>query len=260
MHPVLAGAGPFVLHTYTALIDLGILLALAWLYLASPAEGDLSIRWLEAGLVGALGGLILARLLYVAANWPYYATRLADAARIWEGGLAWPGAALGATPAIAMYARARRLPALPIFDALALPALLLSGLAWAACAASACAAGRAVAPGELPAWLAVDWPDHFGVTLPRWPTQAIGVIWSAAAFVGLWLARRHPWPPGARPSLAVALIALGAFALGWTRGDPMPSLGAWRLDSLASSIVFVFSIGFAATSAVLSRRSWSLYE
>src|SRR3989338_4924887 len=99
--PVIATFGPFTLYTYTLLIDLGIGAALGWLYLRAPA--DKRIVWFDAGLVAAVSGLVGARLVYAWVNGNYYADHLGEVLQIWLGGLAWPGAALGALAGLWLY-------------------------------------------------------------------------------------------------------------------------------------------------------------
>jgi phosphatidylglycerol:prolipoprotein diacylglycerol transferase len=196
----------------------------------------------DAGLVTVIGGLVGARLGHVVANWVYFGNHLGEAIRIWEGGLAWPGAVAVGALALWGYCRWRREAFWPIADVLALPIVVVAALAWLGCAANACAPGREVAPGALPAWFAVDWPDSFGITALRWPTQILGAAWSALCILAIWLTRTRTWPAGVRPLLAIGGIALGGFGLAFTRGDAMPQMGGLRLDAAASGIVLLVAL------------------
>jgi prolipoprotein diacylglyceryltransferase len=79
--------------------------------------------------------------------------------------------------------------------------------------------------------------------VPRFPTQVIGVIWSLIAFVLVWAMaeRNRRWPAGARGLYALSLVALGAFFLAFTRGDPMPLINGLRLDVIGSALVLVIA-------------------
>jgi phosphatidylglycerol:prolipoprotein diacylglycerol transferase len=246
--PVLASVGPFTFFTYTVLIDIGIVAGLGWLYRAGALSGEAARarRWLDAGIVAVLGGLAGGRLGYVYANWAYFGSRLDEAGRVWEGGLAWAGAAAGAALALWLYCRWRGEPFWQLAEALTLPTALLAGLAWLGCAASGCAPGRVVAPGELPAWFARDWPDEFGIRALRWPVQLLGVAWSLAVVAILAALRQKPWPPGARPMLALAGIAAGGLALSFARGDAMPLVSGMRLDTVANGVVLLAALGLLA--------------
>ncbi len=245
MYPVLGALGSFTLYTYTLLIDLGIVVALAALYFKAPAGRG--ARWLDLGLAAAVGGLLGARLLYVLANLDYFLLHLEDTVRLWDGGLAWPGAAGGALLAAWLYSRRTGEPLLPAFDALALPIALLGGLGWGGCLAAGCAYGFEVAPGQYPAWLTTNAPDLYGLIAPRFATQALGVAWSLLALLMLWGTQRSAaagprrWPAGALGFYALSLVALGAFALAFARGDPMPLAAGYRLDVIGSAVVLLAS-------------------
>jgi phosphatidylglycerol:prolipoprotein diacylglycerol transferase len=235
--PILLRLGPYSLPTYTFLIDLGIAAGLAWLYWRAP-EGR-STRWLDAGMAATVGGFVGARLVYVAANLGYYLGHLGEIFRIWEGGLAWPGAALGGWLGLWLYCSRprRREPILPLLDALALPIALLGLLSWGGCLAGTCAYGYEVTPGQLPEWMIIHSPDVYGLTAPRFPTQVIGIIWSLSALALVWSMRQRRWPEGAHALYALGLVALGPFLLGFTRGDPMPLVGGLRLDVIGSAAI-----------------------
>lgn len=244
MHPVLAQIGPITLYTYTVLIDAGLALSLAALYLQAPAGK--AWRWLDLGLAAIVGGFVGARLLYVSINADYYLPHIDEVVQVWQGGLSWPGAPAGALLGAWLYARRRREALWPVFDALALPFGLLSLLAWSGCLAAGCAYGFQVAPGQLPDWLVSFTPDIFGLIVPRFPTQLLGVAWSVLALLAVWGTRRGPaarWPAGALGAYALSLAALGVFLLSFTRGDPAPLMAGYRIEVVGSALVLVAATG-----------------
>ena len=87
----------------------------------------------------------------------------------------------------------------------------------------------------------------YGLTLPRFPTQLFGLGWSVLALALVALTLRRAWRSGARGALALALVALGMFALAFTRGDPAPLIGGARGDIVGSGLVF----GLAAAAWVM---------
>jgi phosphatidylglycerol:prolipoprotein diacylglycerol transferase len=249
VQPVLAQIGPLTFYTYTVLMDAGLVVALAALYLQAPAGR--AWHWLDLGLAAILGGLIGARLLYVAANAEYYLPHIDEVVQVWQGGLSWLGAPVGAVLGAWLYARRRREPLGPVLDALALPFGLLSLLAWGGCLAAGAAYGYAVTPGQFPAWFVSQAPDIFGLVAPRFPTHALGLAWSVVVLIVVWGARRGPgarWPSGALGAFALGLAALGVFFLDFTRGDPAPLIGAYRSDVVGAALVLV------AASAVWALR------
>jgi prolipoprotein diacylglyceryltransferase len=85
----------------------------------------------------------------------------------------------------------------------------------------------------------VNAPDLYGLVVPRFPTQVIGILWGVIALGMVWAMRARRWPAGARGVYALSLVALGAFFLGFTRGDPMPLVGGFRLDVIGSALTLV---------------------
>lgn len=240
MHPILGTIGPFTFHTYSVLVNVGVLAALIWLAVTAP-EGD-ETRRLDAGLAAAAGGFVGARSGYVLANGAYFVDHLGEALAVWSGGLSWPGAAAGVIAGLWLYGRRRQLPVLPLIDAIALPAGLLAALAWGGCLAAGCAYGVEVVPGRFPVSLTAYAPDMYGLTLPRWPTQTAGLAYSLIALAVLYTLRGRTRAPGAMGLSALALTALGAVLLGLTRADPMPEMGGLRLDLWASLTVLLASL------------------
>ena len=242
MYPVLFRLGSFTFQTYTVLIDLGLAFSLAWLYFRAPRPQ--AGRWLDAGLAAVFGALIGARLLYTLVNGGYYFEHPEEIFMIWQGGLAWPGAALGGVLGAGLYCSRKREPFAPIFDALAWPLVMLSLLSWGGCLAAGCAYGAEVTPGQAPSWLVMEAPDLYGVLALRWPTQLMGLLWSLAALGLMWLVAKMRWRAGGRGFYALALIALGALAISFLRGDPDPGLGGGlRLDSAGSALALLIAAG-----------------
>lgn len=245
--PVIAQLGPFTLYTYSLLINLGLVLGLGWLYWRAPAENK--TRWLDVGLAALVGGVLGARLFYVLANGAYYAVHFDEALMIWRGGLSWVGAVAGGLLGAWWWARRTAQPLAPILEASALPIPLLSLLIWSGCWAAGCAYGQEVSAGE---WYAAVSPDIYGVQAARWPTQMLGAAWSVFVLLAVYGARRQGWPEGALGWFALSLAALGAFALSFLRGDPMPLFNGFRLDTVGGALVLVAS---TAAWLVKSQRS-----
>lgn len=238
MFPTLV-IGPLTLYTYTVLVDIGTLGAILWLYRRAPAHGREPGRWLDAGLSAAAGAFLGGRAAFAAANWAYFQSHFFEIFKVWEGGYAWPGAVVGGAAGLFIYCRLRHEPMAVILDELALPILLISALGWLGCAAASCAAGKDVPPGTLP--FAVNWPDLYGVVLPRWPTQLIGLGLSllAAGYLFSQRAVAQRWPRGVRFALSLTLVAVIAFMVSTVRGDDMPVLNGWRVDALANAAMIV---------------------
>lgn len=234
----MARLGPFTFYTFTVLIDLGLLAALATLYWRAPAGRG--ARWLDAGLAAIVGGFIGARLLFIIVNGDFYFPHIDEVLQVWRGGLAWPGAVAGALFGAWFYTARRREALAPILDALAVPVALLGALGWGGCLAAGCAYGVEVAPGQLPALLTTTAPDLFGLSVPRFATQAVGLAWSVLALAAVWALARGParrWGAGALGALALSLVAAGLFGLSFVRGEPTLYIGELRIETVGSGLV-----------------------
>ena len=120
-----------------------------------------------------LGGLIGARLLFVAEYWGEKVATLGAVFRVWEGGLVFYGGLFGAVVAVLLVRAARAFPLLATLDALT-PALALGiAIGRVGCFLNGCCYGD---PCPIP-WLAVRFPPHS----PPWlAEQAQGIIPAAA--------------------------------------------------------------------------------
>jgi phosphatidylglycerol:prolipoprotein diacylglycerol transferase len=168
--------------------------------------------------------------------------------QVWRGGLDWHAALLGGLIGLALVCRWRgvRFPA--ALDALALALPLGAALTYTGCLMVSCGHGREVTSlADYPWPIALELPDLYGVILPRLASQLYGVAWSLIVLgIAAILTRRIRrggvsfWP-------VLGLIAAGAFAIGFTRGDAAPTVGALRLDQALDLAV----IGVALLGTIL---------
>jgi phosphatidylglycerol:prolipoprotein diacylglycerol transferase len=180
-------------------------------------------------------GLILARLGFVALHWEYYSSKPFEILWFWQGGLSWISGAFGAILGLAMFCVLADHPFWPLADSLALPGMVITLASWAGCLSDGCAYGI---PLDSPLW-ASPTPDMFGSRIPRWPTQMVGMVYSLLALVVLyWLAERIS-KPGLLASISLSMIAAGAFALSFTRSDPLLHVSGLRLDTWGSAAILL---------------------
>ena len=221
-------------NAYPLALAAGALLGLLWLGLA-PLErhtgADDSVARIDAGLVALFAGLLGGRLAYVLTHWGYYGSRVIESFWFWRGGLSWAGGALAALMGVAVYDRLCRRPFWAEADGLAIPAAILGATSWLGCLMDACAYGRRAPAGLLtpPA------PDLLGNLAPRWPTQAIGGVYSMLIMLLLFRLAQRDLRSGLLAALALSLLSAGPLALAWIRGDPMPVMAGLRLDGVASA-------------------------
>jgi phosphatidylglycerol---prolipoprotein diacylglyceryl transferase len=125
--PVLVEVGPFALRWYALAYVAGLLVgwwmarrlvAEAGLWgdrsRPTPADIDDAIVYMALGVV--LGGRIAYVLFY---NFAFYAANPFEALTIWRGGMSFHGGLIGSMVAMALLARARAIPVVAFFDAVA---------------------------------------------------------------------------------------------------------------------------------------------
>lgn len=122
--PVLVEVGPFAIRWYALAYIAGLLLG--WwlakricandgLWGATPKPAPLDVDDLIVYV--AFGVILGGRIGFVAFYDPvYYAANPVDILKVWHGGMSFHGGLVGAALAIVLFARAKNLPVLPIFD------------------------------------------------------------------------------------------------------------------------------------------------
>jgi phosphatidylglycerol---prolipoprotein diacylglyceryl transferase len=120
MYPVLFRLGSFEITSFGAMVALGAALGILLLRREMIRAGLDGAKGIDAALVGVLGGLAGAKLLYVAEHWaePLSATLLS------RGGMSWFGGFLGGVLAGLAMVAWQRLPLTTVLAAAA-PALTL---------------------------------------------------------------------------------------------------------------------------------------
>lgn len=224
--------GPLSLRAYSALLAVGAVAAALlayrqWAWAGIDGRGER----VDLALGALLGGVMGARIVHVLLHWDYFADHLGEALRLNAGGLNWQGAALGGLAGLAIASGLRRRPLTLLLPACALapPVVALAG--WLACATAACAYGSAVETlAFYPPLIAVETPDIYGIVEPRYNTHLFGIFWSVAVLALAIAAGRAGLAQGRRLWLALGLVAIGMFTIGFLRADPVPALAGLRAD------------------------------
>lgn len=230
-----------MMNAYPLALAAGALLGLLWLGLAPferQAKADDSVARIDAGLIALFAGLLGGRLAYVVTHWEYFGSQVIESVWFWKGGLSWAGAALAGLLGVAIYDRVARRPFWPEADRLAIPAAIVGAISWLGCLVDACAYGRRAAPGLLtpPA------PDLLGNLAPRWPTQAIGGVYTLLVLLMLFRLAQLGLHSGLLATIALSLLSAGPLAIAWIRGDPMPVMAGLRLDGVASAALLALGL------------------
>lgn len=223
------------MHSYSALVNAGLFIGAVLVFLGARHR-EIDVRpTADVALAAALGGLVLARAAYVGVHWAYYAEHPRHALQVWEGGLLWQGALVGAIMGIAAMCAARDLPLLAFLDILTPGAASLAVFAWLACHMTGCAWGVATYPGQGPLWtLSLNLPNLYGLREPRVAVQLLGAGWSVILLGTVLVLQRRTQRDGVVFTLWLTLHSLGSLGLGFLRADETVSVAGWRIDQWAN--------------------------
>lgn len=232
--------GPLAIRWYGVLMATAMALGLWLAHRDARRRGLDSERLLKASELALLGGLIGARLYYVAFNLDYYSRFPGKIFAIWEGGLAIHGGVLGGILVGGIYAWRRRLPLRQYLD-VAAPSLALGQAIgrWGNFFNEE-AFGR---PTNLP-WKLYISPPHRPPGFAQFdyfhPTFLYESIWDFAVFLALvlWLRPTLRNRPGALFFCYVGLYSIGRFAIEALRLDSF-WVGNFRVPQIASVVGLV---------------------
>jgi phosphatidylglycerol:prolipoprotein diacylglycerol transferase len=211
---------------YAFLVGLGCSLGILVMALYAPPKEK--GRLLDAGLIFLLGCLIGARLGYCALHSQYFSSHLGEVFQFWQGGLFWPGAAVGGLGIMLLLRRVWDLPWAAFLDLLAalLPPLAIS--AWLGCWQSGVAYGGVVPKDS---WWGLMIVDENGVLLYRFPLQLIAAL--VMLFGSAFLELKNPFGnrTGIRGLVMLLNLTLILLAISFLRADPAPTWAGLRADS-----------------------------
>ena len=240
--------------SFTALMVLALGAGFALTWVAARRTDLPPADVLDVALVAVLVGVIGARAGYVTVNWDYYRSHTNEIAQVWQGGLVWHSGLAGGVIGAAVASAWRKLDLRAVLSALT-PGLM-AGVAfgWIGCYLAGAAYGREVFPGDRWWFLAADLPDMYGLLNPRFATQLLGAAWAAVCFgisnIEWRMANGRFATSGIRFAATMALYSAGTFVLGFTRGDAVPLLGAWRLDQVIDAGIVILGVVYVLSSIV----------
>lgn len=247
MYPVWFKLAWIDVPSFTALMVLALSAGLALTWGAARRAGLPPTDVLDVALVAVLVGVIGARAGYVAVNWDYYRSHTNEMVAVWQGGLVWHSGWAGGVIGAAVASAWRKLDLRAVLNALTPGLMAGTALGWIGCYLAGAAYGREVFPGDQWWFLAADLPDMYGLRNPRFATQLLGAAWAAMCFgisnIEYRMANGGFAASGIRFAATMMFYSAGMFVLGFTRGDAVPLLGAWRLDQVIDAgIVAVGSV------------------
>ncbi len=251
--PIALQVGPLTIRWYGILMASAIAIGLWLAYREAKRRGADPDDLLKTSELALLGGLVGARLYYVAFNWDYYSQLPLKIFAVWEGGLAIHGGLLAGLLVGGAYGWWRRLPVAEYLDIVA-PSLAL---------------GQAIGrwgnffneeafgtPTTLP-WQLYISPAHRPLEYAQveyfHPTFLYESLWDLFVFglLMLVLRRRLDRAPGSLFLAYVGLYSVGRLVIEGLRTDSL-MLGSLRIAQLVSAIgIAVALVGLA----LLLRRS-----
>ncbi|MFZ1057717.1 MAG: prolipoprotein diacylglyceryl transferase [Candidatus Rokuibacteriota bacterium] len=241
--PIFVQIGPLAIRWYGVLMAAAMAVGLWLAYRDARRRGVDPEELLKASELALLGGLVGARLYYVAFNWDYYSRALPKIIAVWEGGLAIHGGLLGGLLLGGGYAWWKRLP-LPRYLDIVAPSLALGqGIGRWGNFFNEEAFGT---PTSLP-WKLYISPPHRPLLYAQeeffHPTFLYEALWDFLVFaLLLWVLRdRVARAPACLFWVYVGLYSVGRLIVEGFRTDSL-MLGSIRVAQLASGIGIVLAI------------------
>ncbi|MBI4881206.1 MAG: prolipoprotein diacylglyceryl transferase [Planctomycetes bacterium] len=224
MHPLLGEPFGIPIHSFGVMVAIAFMVALAVATREARRTGLFAPEVISDLLVWVIvGGIVGARLLYVAVHWEdTFARAPAQIFQLWKGGLVYYGGLFGALLAGWIFTRRRKVDFVLLGDVCLPAAMLGQAIGRIGCFLVGCDYGRK-AP-DLP-W-AITFPDNPDSLLPPelrgqplHPTQLYMLLQALLIFLILtWVARRRTFR-GQVLFLAIMLYPIGRSICELFRGD-----------------------------------------
>lgn len=209
MIPVFFSFGPIQLHSYGAMVGLGVLTAFFLMIRRASKAGLASETVYDLLFTLLLWGFTGARIFYVIENWDWYVERPLQIFAVWEGGLIFFGGLVAAVAGLWIYCRQKKISFTFALDFLIPYGVLGHAFGRLGCFLNGCCYGKAC---DLP-W-AVEFPQ---LGYPVHPTQLYEAIFNfllSALLLRFYSRRKFD---GQITGIYFLAYALGRFALEFLR-------------------------------------------
>ncbi len=226
---------------YTVRLVGACAIAALWLSMTAPQHAIATPEFLVAIWALTLSVLIAGRAGYAWAHRDYFAQNPADVAHLGRvGGLngatAWGGGLL----ATAVWAKLRGRRFKRLIGWLTPPALLVAAGAWGGCLHTGCAWGReTLQPPRWLQWLVAESPDLRHSIRPRYAVRTAGLVAALFTTAGALAL-------GEDGIYGLVLYLAGETGLTLLRGNPVPTAGSFRMDTLLIALWTILLLLFTA--------------
>lgn len=239
MHSVLFQIGPFTAYGYGLMIAVGILTAFWSSMYRAKRRGLDADALFNMGMIGLVGGLIGAKLLYYITELPAIIEDPSMLLNLSEGFVVYGGLIGGfLTPYI--YARVKKYPFWSYLDITVAGVAAAQGFGRIGCFLAGCCYGR-----ETDSIFGVVFPEGglapAGVKLI--PTQLLSAAGDFLIAGILVLAAGKLKKPGMVSGLYLVMYSAGRFAIEFLRDDPRGSVGPLSTSQFIA--IFILALGIA---------------
>lgn len=251
MKTILFQIGPFTAYGYGLMIAVGVLFAF-WLSMYRAKLAGLSDDTLfTMGIIGVIGGLIGAKLMYYIVELPEIIKDPSILLQFNEGFVVYGGLICGfLSPYV--YARIKNYPFWQYLDITVSGVAAAQGFGRLGCFLAGCCYGI-----ETDCVIGVVFPEGSlapaGVKLM--PTQVISSIGDFAIAAILIVAGRKLKKPGMVSGLYLVLYSIGRFAIEFLRNDPRGSVGAFSTSQFIAMFILLLGIIVMTVSSKKGREA-----
>ena len=241
--------GPLTITWYGLLIAAGILLAMCFAFYQCKKFGVIADKLMDAALGGVIGGIIGARLYYVAFRWDDYKDNLMDIFKTWQGGMAIYGGLIGGLLVGLLIAKLRHIRILPAMDVAVMGFLIGQSVGrWGNFVNVEAFGGNTTLPWGMtsPAiteYLRAHYADltalgmQIDPTAPVHPTFLYESLWCALGFVLLFIYSKRRRFDGEIFLLYSFWYGLGRFFIEGLRTDSLMLTGQIRVSQLLAGLI-----------------------
>ncbi|NOZ07136.1 MAG: prolipoprotein diacylglyceryl transferase [Chloroflexi bacterium] len=243
MYPIIFRTANVILYSYSICMALALLGGIGWVLWKAPRHGLHQGTVWEGALLSISAAVLGARLFEGVERWDYFQQYPLEILRHWQGNLSFQGGLLAGSVALLLYCYWRGLSFWEVAG-LAVPGLALAtALGWLGALLHGANYG-------FPTFgsFAVELPDLYGIVVPRFPTQVVGIFWSLLVFALLLALSKRKVQPRTLALTWLFMYAGGMFALEFTRADETLYFGIFRIaqllylaEGVGAGAVFLFA-------------------